>query len=433
MERIHRLRRERSPSHASQFGWRLSATLFLLSLVLLGIAVFAGNLHTLDLSSVLLGIALSLLCVVFVLFFRFLLLARDLHQKTATDLDASENSLLASEGRFRQMADNIQEVFWMIDARTQTVLYLNPAFELITGRSPESLGADAASYKTLLHPEDRIRVLAKIEGDSRTGEFDEKFRIILPNHELRWVWVRGFPVRDPRGTLLRLVGSALDITAQKEAEAEVAGALAAAQSAWAESDAMRKASLALTQDLRLDYVLDTLLKSLRDLVPYETACISLVEADSRLFVARRSQESCLTKLASEPSSMFETGGHPLVRRVLETNISVFVPDTNQDPEWIVPKADPHLQSWLCVPLIASRRIVGLLSLGHTVPNALTVEHLRIAELLAIPAAAAIQNARLYERTEIYSEELEKRLQDLHQTQTALEKARGTDSPTKQIN
>ncbi len=427
----NRLRLEHSSGRDPQFGWRLSATLLLLSIVLLGIAVFAGRLHNIDLSSVLLGIALSLLCVVFIFFSRFLLLVRDLHRKTAGELDASEHSLIESEDRFRQMADNIQEIFWMIDARTERVLYLNSAFELITGRSPEVLGADTALYKNLIHPEDRKRVLSKIEGDS--GEFDERFRIVLPSEEFRWVWVRGFPVRDTRGRLLRIVGSALDITPQKEAEDKVAKALAVAESAWAQSDAMRKASLALTQDLRLDYVLDTLLKSLRDLVPYETACILLVEADCRLFVARRSEDSSITSSPSESSSMFETDGHPMVRRILETNISVLVPDTNQDLEWSGAKTNPHLQSWLCVPLIASQRIVGLLSLGHSVPNSLTAEHLRIGELLAIPAAAAIQNARLYERTEIYGEELEKRLEDLRQAQSALEKAQGSGSGTKRVN
>ena len=49
---------------------------------------------------------------------------------------------------------------------------------------------------------------------------------------------------------------------------------------------MRKATLALTQDLRMDNVLDTLLQSLLELVPYESAQILLLESDSRLFLAR---------------------------------------------------------------------------------------------------------------------------------------------------
>jgi PAS domain S-box-containing protein len=54
----------------------------------------------------------------------------------------------------------------------------------------------------------------------------------------------------------------------------------------------------------------------------------------------------------------------------------------------------------------------------------TQEHLRRAELLAIPAAAAIQNARLFSRAEIYASELENRLDDLRMAEAALVQAQG---------
>src|SRR6185503_18660394 len=91
---------------------------------------------------------------------------------------------------------------------------------------------------------------------------------------------------DIHGNIQLLVNTGLDITRQKEAEEEISRSLSLAESAWAESDAMRKATLALTQDLRMDNVLDTLLRSLRDLVPFDSANILLLEADSRLFIAR---------------------------------------------------------------------------------------------------------------------------------------------------
>jgi len=75
-------------------------------------------------------------------------------------------------------------------------------------------------------------------------------------------------------------------------------------------------------------------------------------------------------------------------------------------------------------LIASEEFLGFLSAGHTDPNRYTQEHLRRAELLAIPAAAAIQNARLYQTARIYGEELEKRLLDLKHAEAALAEAEG---------
>jgi PAS domain S-box-containing protein len=75
-----------------------------------------------------------------------------------------------------------------------------------------------------------------------------------------------------------------------------------------------------------------------------------------------------------------------------------------------------------VPLFAAEDFLGFLSVGHSEPNYLTEDHLRRAELLAIPAAVAIQNARLYSTAEIYGSELEKRLNDLESTQHALEES-----------
>ena len=80
----------------------------------------------------------------------------------------------------------------------------------------------------------------------------------------------------------------------------------------------------------------------------------------------------------------------------------------------------QFRSWLCVPLVASEELLGFLSVGHLEPNHFTEDHLRRAELLAIPAAAAIQNARLYSTAEIYGSELEKRLEDLQKAEQALD-------------
>ncbi len=184
------------------------------------------------------------------------------------------------------MADNIEEIFWTIDAESKKALYVNQAYETITGRSCRSLMGNPYSYEELIHPDDRVLVLAKLDEATQTGQFHERFRIVLPRGELRWVSVHGFPVRDGEGRIGRLGGTAQDVTAQKQAEEQVASHLALAESAWAESEALRKATLALTQDLRMDFVLDALLQSLTELISCECARIWLLEGDTHLFVAR---------------------------------------------------------------------------------------------------------------------------------------------------
>jgi len=70
---------------------------------------------------------------------------------------------MESEERFRQMADNVQEIFWMIDAETRKTLYVNPAYETITGRSRAALKEDPLSYEEIIHSDDRVQVLLKLE------------------------------------------------------------------------------------------------------------------------------------------------------------------------------------------------------------------------------------------------------------------------------
>ena len=110
---------------------------------------------------------------------------------------------------------------------------------------------------------------------------------------------------------------------------------------------------------------------------------------------------------------------PFLKRVLEEQKSVLLPDTRDEKDWQTFNGHTHLRSWLSVPLKASHEYLGFLSIGHTDPSRYTADHLRRAELLSIPAAAAIQNARLYSTADMYASELQKRLVDLQEAETAL--------------
>jgi PAS domain S-box-containing protein len=334
----------------------------------------------------------------------------------------AEAALRESDQRFHQMADNILETFWMLDSRTKEVVYVNQAFEALTGRSCDSLRANPTSYQELFHPEDRVHVLTRLEEAVRTGLFDEEFRIIRPDHAIRWVWVRGFPVRDASGTIHRLVGTAQDITARKSAEEQMATNLRLAESARAEADALRRTTLALTQNLSMDYVLDTLLESLLNLVPCDSAQVLLAETDDRLFLARERRSPQDARHAQKPPMTWHATDHPPLMQVLVTRNILLVRNTAEQEGWGQFKGHSHFHSWLGVPLIASKEVLGLLCLGDSKAYLFTQEHMRLAKSLAIPAAVAIQNARLYERADIYGAELEKQLAGLEQTQRALEKA-----------
>jgi PAS domain S-box-containing protein len=321
-------------------------------------------------------------------------------------------SLLESEERFQQMANNIQEIFWMIDAETKKALFVNPAYESITGRSCESLHENPTSYEELIHAEDRVHVLSKLDEATCSGHLNERFRIVSAQGGVRWVWVRGFPVRDAEGKIRRLVGTALEITAQKQAEEE--------------AEALRKATLSLTQDLRMDFIMETLLRSLEELVPYTCARVLVPESGPHMLaLGERTCPEQSNKPGGRSPLTFVAEESTFFHRILTEQKSVLIADTKSEEKWHTFKGHKQLRSWLSTPLVASGEYLGCLSVGHTQPNLYTPDHLRRAELLAIPAAAAIQNARLYETACIYGETLESRIAELKRTETAL--ARSEDS------
>ena len=327
-----------------------------------------------------------------------------------------------SEREFHQMADNIQEIFWVIDAQTKKATFVNPAYETITGRSCRSLLENPSSYEDVIHPDDRVPILAKLNEAARSGSFDERFRIVKPDGEIRWVWVRGFPRRDANGKITRLGGTALDITALKKAEDQVAANLAKANSAWAEAEALRKATLALTEDLHMDCVLDALLRSLAELVPYTCARVLVPEGGPHWLAL--GEKSCPEPTKKSPRSplTFVADESPFFQRICSERKRILIPDTRREEGWQTFEGHKQFRSWLSVPLLASDEFLGLLSVGHVEPNHFTEDHLRRAELLAIPAAVAIQNARLYSTAEIYGSELEKRLADLQKAEQALDQS-----------
>ncbi len=132
-----------------------------------------------------------------------------------TERKQTEETLHEREEKFHQMADNIQEIFWMVDAVTKQAIYVNQAFEQITGRTVASLREAPLSYREIIHADDRARVLSRLDEAAKTGVFDEQFRIVRPDGTVRWVGAQGFPVRDAQGKIYRLAGVVQDITERK--------------------------------------------------------------------------------------------------------------------------------------------------------------------------------------------------------------------------
>ncbi|MFQ4146971.1 PAS domain S-box protein [Chlorogloeopsis sp. ULAP02] len=142
-----------------------------------------------------------------------------------TERQLAETALRESEERFRQLAETIQDVFWVSNPFAGEVFYVSPAYEQVWGRSCESLYTNPAMWMQTVHPEDRERLQATFFSQITEGKYDAEYRIIRSDGSMRWIRDRGFPIKNESGEIYRVVGVAEDITDGKLAQIALRDAL----------------------------------------------------------------------------------------------------------------------------------------------------------------------------------------------------------------
>ena len=134
----------------------------------------------------------------------------------------AEAAAVASKERFRELAETIEEVFWIRDVDQNQIIYVSPAYQRIFGRSCQSVYQSPLAWLEAVHPEDRERVQQAAATQQASGKYDEEYRILRPDGEVRWIQDRAFPVGGKDGRIARIVGAARDVTTQRLAELKVA-------------------------------------------------------------------------------------------------------------------------------------------------------------------------------------------------------------------
>jgi PAS domain S-box-containing protein len=134
------------------------------------------------------------------------MLRKRIQQRTA--------ALGESELRFRQIAENIREVFWLTTIDLGKILYISPAYEAVWGRSRASLYQNPRSFIAAIHPEDRPRAVEALERKREDG-FEVEYRVVRPDGSTRWIRDRGFPIKDETAHPYRIAGIAEDITERR--------------------------------------------------------------------------------------------------------------------------------------------------------------------------------------------------------------------------
>ncbi|HEY4180163.1 MAG TPA: PAS domain S-box protein [Kofleriaceae bacterium] len=119
--------------------------------------------------------------------------------------------------RFMQFATAVRDAFWLRDPTNMRILYISPAFDEIFGRSGRDVYEISQSWMDAVHPDDLERV-KDAQPKQLLGTYDEQFRIVHPNGDVRWLRSKAFTVKNDNGEVVRIAGITTDVTEQRALE-----------------------------------------------------------------------------------------------------------------------------------------------------------------------------------------------------------------------
>jgi PAS domain S-box-containing protein len=305
-------------------------------------------------------------------------------RQRVVELEASDAEHRQSEQRLLQITSSLREAVWLRDTKTLEVLYVNPAYETIWGRTCQSLYENPTSFVDAICPEDRARVMEAIRNQYHGEFFNQEYRIIRPDGSPRWIWGRTFPIENEAGEVYRVVAVAEDITKRKQAEEEV----------------RRQAeTLAALHETALDLATQRAPTPTGLLPAIVTRAVDLLKTHEGSFFSYRPETDDLErafdyKVDPPPDPRWKVlrRGEGIAGRVLESGQPLAVDDYNG---W-----DGRLKHYdknfalLGVPICWGDRPLGVLTVAGDAPRSFSLADVALLEGFAPLAAAALENNRL---------------------------------------
>ncbi len=305
-------------------------------------------------------------------------------RRRVVELETSEAEHRQSEQKSRQIISSLREAVWLRDTTTLEVLYVNPAYETIWGRTCQSLYENPTSFLDAVCPEDKERVLEAIRKQYHGILFNQEYRITRPDGGLRWVWGRTFPIENEAGEVYRIVAVVEDITERKQAEEK----------------AHRQAeTLAALHDTALDLATRRSPTPTGLLSAIVVRAVDLLKAREGTFFSYRPATDDLERVFDhnvdpkpDPRWAVLRRGECVAGRVLESGRPLSVDDYNR---W-----DGRLKEYdrnfaiLGVPICWGDQPLGVLIVADNAPRSFSPADVALLERFTPLAAAALENNRL---------------------------------------
>jgi PAS domain S-box-containing protein len=307
----------------------------------------------------------------------------------------AEGHLRVSELRFRQLAENIDQVFWVYDLKEARVVYTNPAYETIWGDTREHLYRDERAFFANLHPDDRERMTDALRRQRAGARTEEEYRLVRPDGTVRWIRDRGFPIRDEQGEVGRIVGIAEDVTERRAAEKALREQTEAVET-------VNRVGQMLAGELDLHKLVQAVTDAATELTGahFGSFFYNVLDGQGASYM--------LHTLSGVPREAFAHFPMPRATDLFGPTFrgegTIRIDDVRLDPRYgknspyyRMPEGHLPVASYLAVPVISrTGEVLGGLFFGHGDANVFTERAANIVEGLAAQAAIAVDNARLFE-------------------------------------
>jgi PAS domain S-box-containing protein len=311
-----------------------------------------------------------------------------------------------SEQRFRELAENIREIFYIAGSNGSPIHYISPAWEHVTGRSCGDLYRNPLVRLEYIHPDDLPRMEQAFQNDAQN--LDQEYRLLKPSGEVRWLHDRTFPVRDETGSVVRTVGIAEDITERRIAET-------ALERRYQELQALQEISQIVLGAPDNRTTMESILDKTMGLAAYDIGIIRLFDPNTALLsgVTSRGYGDPRNLLLHPQETIDSTTGATLsgVMTRMEPRIEEDVFNSAGFRTW----KREGVRSAIVIPVRANKEILGVLQLGSRVRRKFTADEVRLLLSIGDQMGIAIQKARLYEETR---QNLE-RIRALHEIDVAI--------------
>jgi len=138
-----------------------------------------------------------------------------------TERKRVEDSLRRSESHLAEAQRLTHTASWAWRVPNRKTEHLSEEWYHIYGFDPAEGAPTWEEFVERVHPEDRLKCTGTIErAIAEKVDYDQEFRVLLPNGKVKWIHTVGHPVLSDAGALEQFVGSSTDITERKSAEQE---------------------------------------------------------------------------------------------------------------------------------------------------------------------------------------------------------------------